>query len=198
MYHRRMEGADGSPHGASGWSTTAIFVGTGIQPAVEKMMKKTTLLSLLMATILATAAMSFAQTSVASLKGVYKFQIGQVATENGYYSGNTWNQVTGVCPSGQVCSTQSVLRYTSGTISFDGAGHATFLSLTPVNGGFGDFTEGSVWSYSVFGFNGAMGSATNYVHLTLGSFNSAGVATLLAFRKAGNSLNAGVGFATLQ
>jgi hypothetical protein len=164
----------------------------------RKIMKKTAWLSLLIATVVAIATASLAETSTASVKGVYKFQIGQVATENGYYSGNTWYEVTGACPSGQVCSTQSILRYTSGTVSFDGTGHATFLSITSVNGGCGGFTEGSTWGYSIFGFNGAMGTATNDVHLTLGSFNSAGVATLLAIRKAGNSLNAGVGFATLQ
>ena len=58
--------------------------------------------------------------------------------------------------------------------------------------------EGAVWSYSAFGFNGAMGTATNIAHLTLGSFNSAGIATVVAIRKVGNSSEAGVGFATLQ
>lgn len=162
------------------------------------MTKKTALLPLLMATVLAIAATSVADTSVASLKGVYKFQMGQVSTENGYYSGNTWYHVTNTCPSSEHCSNQTILRYTSGTVSFDGAGHATFLSATSVNGGCGGAAEGSVWAYSVFGFNGAMGTVTNIAHLTLGSFNSAGVATVVAIRKAGNSPDAGVGFATLQ
>jgi hypothetical protein len=162
------------------------------------MMKKTVLLPLLMASVLATAATSVAETSVASIKGVYKFQMGQVATENGYYLGNTWYQVTGTCPSSEHCSDQSILRYTSGTVSFDGAGHATFLSATSVNGGCGGVTVGAVWTYSVFGFNGAMGTATNVTHLTLGSLNAAGVATVVAIRKAGTSSDEGVGFATLQ
>jgi hypothetical protein len=161
------------------------------------MMKKTVLL-LLVASVLATAATSVAQTSVASIKGVYKFQMGQVASENGYYSGNTWYQVTGTCPGSEHCSDQSILRYTSGTVSFDGAGHATFLSVTSVNGGSGGVTEGSVWAYSVFGFNGAMGTGSSVAHLTLGSFNAAGVATVVAIRKTGNSSDEGVGFATLQ
>jgi len=162
------------------------------------MTKKIALLPLLMATVLAIAATGVAQTSAASIKGVYKFQMGQVATETGYYSGNTWHQATGTCPGSEHCSDQSILRYTSGTVAFDGAGHATFLSVTAVNGGCGGATEGSVWAYSVFGFNGAMGTGTNVAHLTLGSFNAAGVATVVAIRKAGNSSDAGVGFATLQ
>lgn len=161
-------------------------------------MKKTAWWPGLMATVLALAAASVAQTSAASLKGVYKFQMGQVATENGYYSGKIWYPVTGTCPGSEHCSDQSILRYTSGTLSFDGAGHARFLSLTSVNGGCGGATEGSVWAYSVFGFNGAMGAATNVAHLTLGSFNSAGIATVVAIRKPGNSSDEGVGFATLQ
>ena len=160
------------------------------------MTKKTVLL--LLATVLAFAATSLAETSVANLKGVYKFQMGQVITENGYYSGNVWNQVTDTCPIAQHCSEQRILRYTSGTVSFDGAGHATFLSVTSVNGGCGGATEGSVWTYTVFGFNGAMGIGTIIDHLTIGSFNSAGIATVVAIRRAGNSSDAGVGFATLQ
>jgi hypothetical protein len=162
------------------------------------MMKKTALLPLLMTSVFAIAATSVVETSVASIKGVYKFQMGQVATESGYYSGNTWHQVTGTCPSSEHCSDQPILRYTSGMVSFDGAGHATFLSATSVNGGCGGVTEGSIWAYSVFGFNGAMGAGSNVDHLTLGSFNAAGVATVVAIRKEGNSSDEGVGFATLQ
>jgi hypothetical protein len=162
------------------------------------MNRKIASLLLLMATVLAIAATSVAETSVASIKGVYKFQMGQVITENGYYSGNTWYPVTNTCPTTEHCANQTILRYTSGTVSFDGAGHATFLSVTSVNGGCGGAVEGAVWSYSVFGFNGAMGTATNIAHLTVGSFNSAGIATVVAIRRAGNSSEAGVGFATLQ
>jgi hypothetical protein len=162
------------------------------------MMKKTALLSLLMASVCAIPATSVAETSAASIKGVYKFQMGRVATESGYYSGNTWHQVTGICPSSEHCSDQSILRYTSGMVSFDGTGHATFLSATSVNGGCGGVTEGSIWAYSVFGFNGAMGTGANVAHMTLGGFNSAGVATVVAIRKAGNGSDEGVGFATLQ
>jgi len=158
-------------------------------------MKKTALL-VLMATVLAMASTSLAATSAASLKGVYNFQIAGVTNENGYYSGSTWIQVNGSCPSNQHCFVQSFPKLTYGTLSFDGAGHATFLSIASVNGGSGGPTKGSVWAYSVSGFNGAIGTATNGAYLMLGSFNSAGVATVVMIRTADTHPETGV--ATLQ
>jgi len=159
-------------------------------------MKKTAMFVMLVAIVLATASTSFAATSVASLKGVYNFQLGGFANENGYYSGSTWVQVNGACPKGENCFVQAFPRLTYGTISFDGAGHATFTSIASVNGGSGGPTKGTVWAYSVSGFNGALGSATNGAYLTLGSFNAAGVATVVTIRTADTNPETGV--ATLQ
>lgn len=155
-------------------------------------MKKTSL-AVLIATVLALASTSFA-TSVASVKGVYNFQLSGFSNENGYYSGSTWVQVNGSCPTNQHCFVQAIPKLTYGTLSFDGAGHAKFLSI--VGGGSGGPTTGAVWAYSVSGFNGAIGTATDGAYLTLGSFNSAGVATVVTMRTAGNNPNTGV--ATLQ
>lgn len=154
-------------------------------------MKKAALFLNLIA-VLAIASTSFAATSVASLKGVYNFQLSGFSNENGYYSGSTWVQVNGTCPSTQHCFTQAFPRLTYGTISFDGAGHATFTSIASVNGGSGGPTKGTVWAYSVSGFNGALGSATNGAYLTLGSFNTAGVATVVTIRTADNNPETGV------
>lgn len=137
------------------------------------------------------SSMSFA-TSVSSLKGVYNFQISGFTNENGYYSGSTWVQVNGSCPTNQHCFTQAFPKLTYGTLSFDGAGHATFTSITNINSGSGGPTKGSVWAYSVSGFNGAVGTATDGAYLTLGGFNSAGVATVVTIRTAGNNPNTGV------
>ena len=155
-------------------------------------MKKTALVALL-ASVLALAPASFA-TSLASVKGVYNFQLAGFSNENGYYSGSTWVQVNGSCPTNQHCSVQAIPKLSYGTISFDGAGHVKFLSIT--GGGSGGPTTGSVWAYSVSGFNGAMGTATDGAYLMLGSFNSAGVATVVTMRTAGNNPSTGV--ATLQ
>jgi hypothetical protein len=161
-------------------------------------MKKFAWMAWWVATVLAIASTSFAATSVGSLKGVYRFQIAGVSNQNGYYSGGTWNPVTGTCDSGQHCFVQAFLRFTYGTVVFDGAGHATFLSVTSVNGGCGGPREGSVWVYSVSDFDGAMGSAAKGAYLRLGSFNSAGIATVVAIRTADNNPDTGVGVAILQ
>src|SRR5580698_4212952 len=161
-------------------------------------MKKPAWSTLLMATVLAVASASFAATSVASLKGVYRFQIAGVSNQNGYYASGTWYPVTGTCVSSQHCFVQAFLRFTYGTVVFDGAGHATFVSVTSVNGGSGGPREGAVWAYSVSDFDGAMGTATKGAYLRLGSFNSAGVATVVAIRTADDNPNKGVGVAALQ
>jgi len=158
-------------------------------------MKKAIFLGIMVA-FLTMASTSFAATSAASLKGVYNFQVAGINNEYGYYSGSTWVQVNGNCPTNQHCSTQAFASVTYGTISFDGLGHATFLSVAGVNNGSGGPTKGSVWAYSVSGFNGAIGSASNGAYLTLGSFNAAGVATVVMIRTAGTYPDTGV--ATLQ
>jgi hypothetical protein len=161
-----------------------------------EIMKKTTLVATLVAMMLAVVSTGLAATSVASLKGVYNFQVAGISNEYGYYSGSTWVQVSGACPKGDSCFVQAFPRLTYGTISFDGLGHATFLSVATVNSGSGGPTKGSVWAYSVSGFNGALGSATNGAYLTLGSFNAAGIATVVTIRTADSNPDTGV--ATLQ
>ena len=161
-------------------------------------MKKAAWFVIVIAMFLAIASPSFAATSVASLNGVYSFQIQGVANEYGYYSGSTWvNRNNSTCPKGQYCSNQAFSRITYGTLSFNGKGQATFLSITNVNGGgSGGPTKGSVWTYSVSGFNGAIGSATNGAYLSLGNFNSAGVAQTVLIRPSGS--NSELGVAVLQ
>ncbi len=159
-------------------------------------MKKAALLVMLTAAVLTMASTSFAATSAASLKGVYNFQIAGLTNQYGYYSGSSWIQVNGSCPSGHSCFQQAFPRLVYGTLSFDGAGHATFESIVSVNEGSGGPTKGSVWAYSVSGFNGAIGSANNGAYLTLGSFNSAGIATVVTIRTGGGYPDTGV--ATLQ
>jgi len=160
-------------------------------------MKKTALSVTLVATVLAMASLSFAATSVASLNGVYSFQVQGLTNEYGYYSGSTWvNLNNGQCPAGKSCFVQAFSQLTYGTLSFDGKGHATFLSVTSVNSGSGGPTKGSVWTYTVSGFNGAIGSASNGAYLALGNFNSAGIAQTVLIRPAGN--NPETGIAVLQ
>jgi len=150
--------------------------------------------ALLMAVVFAVCTASFA-TSVASIKGTYNFQISGVRNEYGYYSGSNFVQVT-TCPSNQHCSNQAFGSVSYGTLSFDGAGHVKFLSIAKVNNGSGGPTAGTVWSYSVSGYNGAMSGSSGSAYLTLGSFNSAGVAQVVTIRTGGNDANTGV--ATLQ
>jgi len=159
-------------------------------------MKKAMRLGMLMAAVLTMVSTGLAATSAASIKGVYNFQVSGIDNQNGYYSGSTWVQVTGNCPTNQHCFVQAFPTITYGTLSFDGLGHATFLSVAGVNSGSGGPTKGAVWAYSVSGYNGAIGSSTNGAYLTLGSFNAAGVATVVTIRTAGNYPSTGV--ATLQ
>jgi len=161
----------------------------------EKIMKKTALFLILMAMVLVTASTSFAATSVASLKGVYSFQVQGITNQFGYYSGSTWVKVS-TCPTNQHCSSQSFPRLTYGTLSFDGLGHVKFLTLTSVNGGSGGPAVGSVWAYSVSGFNGAIGTSDNGAYLSLGSFNTAGVPQTVLIRTVGS--NPDTGTAVLQ
>jgi hypothetical protein len=157
-------------------------------------MKKAALFVILMAVVLAMASTSFAATSVASLKGVYSFQLQGVSNQYGYYNGSSWVNLNGKpCPKGLYCSNQAFGKATYGTLSFDGKGHATFVSITDVNsGGGGGPTKGSVWPYSVSGFNGAIGTATNGAYLSLGNFNAAGIATTVLIRTPDNSPELGV------
>jgi len=154
-------------------------------------MKKKALFLILAATVLLTASTSFA-TSIASLKGVYAFQLQGTTNEFGYYSGSTWvNLNNSACPSTQHCSSQAFPKVSYGTISFDGLGHAKFVTITNVNGGSHGPTAGTAWGYSVSGFNGAMGTSTNGAYLSLGDFNAAGVAQTVLMRTTDSSPSTG-------
>jgi len=159
-------------------------------------MKKTALFGMIMAVVLGMASMSSA-TSVASIKGVYAFQMHGITNEWGYYSGSTWVNLNGAqCPKNEQCMNQAFGKAVYGTISFDGLGHATFLSITSVNEGSGGPTKGTVWTYSVSGYSGAIGTASDGAYLTLGDFNSAGVAQTVFIRSADS--NPEMGLAILQ
>jgi hypothetical protein len=156
-------------------------------------MKKAALFVILMVLVLAMASTSFAATSVASLHGVYSFQMQGLTNQWGYYSGSNWVNLNGQpCPSTQHCSNQAFSKITYGTLSFDGKGHATFVSITNINGGSHGPTTGTVWTYSVSGFNGAIGTATNGAYLALGNFNAAGIAQTVFIRTPDSSPSLGV------
>jgi hypothetical protein len=143
--------------------------------------------------VLAMASPSFAATSVASLHGVYSFQIEGLTNQYGYYSGSTWvNLNNGSCPAGHSCSNQAFSKITYGTLSFDGVGHATFVSITNINSGSGGPVKGTVWPYSVSGFNGAIGTTTNGAYLSLGNFNTSGIAQTVFIRTADTHPSLGV------
>jgi hypothetical protein len=154
-----------------------------------EIMKKTASFLIVMAMVLVTASSA---TSVASLKGVYAFQLQGLSNEFGYYSGSTWvNLNNSPCPSTQHCSSQAFSKISYGTVSFDGLGHVKFLTITNSNSGGGGPVVGTVWAYSVSGFNGAMGTSTNGAYLTLGDFSATGVAQTVLMRTEGNNPNTG-------
>lgn len=150
--------------------------------------------------LMACSVFSSAATSVASLKGTYAFQVGGVSNQYGYYSNNTFVPVNnGNCPKNQNCQNQAVPKLTVGTISFDGKGKATFLSITEYNQGGGNNggpVKGSVWPYKVSGFTALLGTTTNGATLTLGAFNPAGVATVVQLFTADQ--NPSTGLAVLE
>jgi hypothetical protein len=155
-------------------------------------MKKTALFVTLMAMVVAMASTGFAATSVASLNGVYSFQFQGATNQYGYYSGSTWVNLNNLpCPKGMYCNTQAFNQITYGTLSFDGKGHATFLSIGHINEGTGGPVKGTIWNYSVSGSNGALGTATMGAYLTLGNFNSTGIAQTLLIRTADKNSETG-------
>lgn len=143
-------------------------------------MKKVFAIFLLFASLLVPSFAGAA--TVASLKGTYAFQIAGVANNYGYYSGSTFVKVTSACPKTATCSNYAFPKLTVGTISFNGAGKATFLSIVQYNqGSTGGPVKGTVWAYTVSGFNGYLGPVGNGAALTLGSFNAAGHSTVVQF-----------------
>src|SRR5690349_7675400 len=146
-----------------------------------------------MAMVVTMASTGFAATSVASLNGVYSFQFQGVTNQYGYYSGSTWvNRNNLPCPAGVSCSTLAFNQITYGTFSFDGKGHLTFLSIGHLNEGSSGPVKGTVWTYSVSGNNGAIGSGSSGAYLTLGNFNAAGIAQTLQIRTADKNAETGI------
>jgi hypothetical protein len=164
----------------------------GLWPTTGEIMKKAALFVILMAIVLAMASTSFAATSVASVHGVYSFQMQGLTNQTGYYSGSWVNLNGKACPKGQFCFDQAFTKVTYGTLSFDGKGHVTFLSITNINQGTGGPVKGSIWTYSVSGFNGAIGTATNGAYLSLGNFSAAGIAQTVFIRTPDSSPMLGV------
>jgi hypothetical protein len=153
-------------------------------------MKKVLALMLLM---LATILPAVAATSVASLNGTYNFQLLQYSTNGS----QTCEPVQGGS-GGSVCFDVPSVQIMAGTISFDGKGSATFESCSNCNSKGGP-AIGHPYTYTVSGFvaningipNGKGANAA--MALSLGSFNSAGVATtaLILITNTGNSPLAG-------
>ncbi|HEX8816556.1 MAG TPA: hypothetical protein VF753_13750 [Terriglobales bacterium] len=153
-------------------------------------------LVLLMAAVFPAAA----ATGAAQLKGTYYFSITGITTVGGYYTGSTWHYVSGACPKSETCMNQTFQKVSVGTISFNGAGKATFLTVTnydpsgePDSGG---PAKGAVWPYTVNGVNGLLGTESDGAAIVLGAFNSAGIASVVQIFIADTNPKTGV--ATLQ
>jgi hypothetical protein len=162
-------------------------------------MKKAFSVFTMLTLFFALAISANASTSLASLKGTYNFQVIGVQNEYGYYKPNSNTFViisNGKCPAKTTCLWGAVEKLTVGTISFNGAGKATFLSVASYNEGTGGPVKGTVWPYSVSGFNGYLGPAGNGAALSLGSFNSGNVATVVLFLTTDTVPSTGI--ATLQ
>ena len=135
------------------------------------------------ALLLASVFPAMAATSVASLKGTYSFQVIGVTEQYGYYTGNTWTNVNGNCPKNANCYNEVFSKITVGTMSFDGRGNAKFLSFKNYgpNGGGGPVI-GTSYPYKVSGYFGTLtipGPKGGTVSLSLGSFNSANIASVV-------------------
>ena len=116
---------------------------------------------------------------VARLKGTYSFQVTGVNVQNGSISTN------GGKSNNQTIVTSVTPKITVGTISFNGAGKATFLSITNYNQGSGGGpVKGTVATYKVSGVVGTLtipGTKGGTVSLSLGSYNAQGIATVVQF-----------------
>jgi hypothetical protein len=154
------------------------------------------------ATVFAMLASSFAAgpTGAAQLQGTYSFSITGVTTAGGYYTGNTWHYVNGQCPANENCTTQAFQKVIVGTLFFDGRGQATFMSITQYNASgepnSGGPVKGTVWPYNVSGVTGRLGTEANGASLTLGAYNSTGLASVLVLLT--SDTNPSTGIATLQ
>ena len=103
-----------------------------------------------------------APVGAAQLKGTYSFQVAGITTTN---------------------KNVPVEKITVGTISFNGAGKATFLSVSQYNQQSGGGpVKGTVAIYKVAGNVGTLtiaGAKGGTVSLSLGSYNAAGIATVI-------------------
>jgi len=131
---------------------------------------------------------ALAAAGVAQIKGTYSFQVAGVSNSYGYYSGNTFVNLNngGQCPKNMQCQQVAQEKITVGTINFNGAGIAKFLSIRSYdqgsNGGGPAVNVG--YKYVVSGFNGTLtipGAKGAIVSLSLGSYNAAGIATVVQF-----------------
>jgi hypothetical protein len=150
-----------------------------------KSMKLASVLAVLM--LLALTPAFAAPVGVATISGVYSFQVIGVSPQYGYYSGSTWVSVNGTCPNKNGCINLSFAKISVGTISFDGKGHAEFLTFANYGeggGGSGGPKVGVLYPYAVSGQTGSLtvtGTNGGVVSLTLGSFNASGIATVVQF-----------------
>src|ERR1700674_2023776 len=136
-----------------------------------------------------TPAFAVAPVGVATMNGVYSFQVIGVSQQWGYYNGGTLVNVNGNCPNPQTkggCFNLSFAKITVGTISFDGKGHAKFLTFLKYGqgNGSGGPTVGVLYPYAISGQTGTLtvtGTNGGVVSMTLGSFNAAGLATVVQF-----------------
>lgn len=121
-------------------------------------------------------------TTLAQLNGTYAFQVFGVNNAYGYYSNNTFVPVSNNCPTNEYCSNIAESTATYGTLSFDGAGHATFISVTSVNSGGGGPQSGDVFTYSVSSSSEHIlllsnpSSSGNGAYMVLGDYNCEGIA----------------------
>lgn len=138
----------------------------------------------------ATPAFAVLPVGVATMSGVYSFQVIGVSQQWGYYSGSTWVNASGTCPnpvSKGGCVNLSFAKISVGTISFDGKGHADFLTFVNYGqggSGSGGPKVGVLYPYAVSGQTGTLtvtGTNGGVVSMTLGSFNAAGIATVVQF-----------------
>ncbi len=151
-------------------------------------MKIFSVLAVLM--LLAVTPAFAAPVGVATMSGVYSFQVIGVSPQYGYYSGSTWVNANGNCPnptSKGGCINLSFAKISVGTISFDGKGHAEFLTFANYGeggSGSGGPKVGVLYPYAVSGQTGTLtvtGTNGGVVSMTLGSFNPAGIATVVQF-----------------
>ncbi|MFZ0760035.1 MAG: hypothetical protein WAM69_08810 [Candidatus Sulfotelmatobacter sp.] len=151
---------------------------------------------------LTTTMFAASPTGVAQVNGSYAFSVPGITTVWGYYVGSAWHYVgSGSCPVDESCQNQVFTTLTKGIVSFDGAGTATFTSVTRYdNSGESNSDSspvvGDVWPYTVSGEAGVLGTSSNEAFFRLGSFNANGIATVLVMFI--NNTNPLGGIAVLQ